>query len=617
VNFAHLWAFCWLRWRLLANQFRKAGIGNAVLVILVIPLVGFSALGAFGALLFAGWFALAEAPALAVLGTWDGLVVAFLFTWGISLLTELQRSEALSLQKLLHLPVSLRSAFLINYLSSLFSLNLAVFVPAAAGLALGLALGKGPAQLVTFPLVAAFFLMITAVTYQFQGWLAALMVNKRRRRTIIALFTAGFVLLAQLPNLFNLLHLHKHDASVPLANERNKELNEASEALRKHEITTEQFRQRQAEAERRYAEKLKETNDREISDLTEWGWIINLALPPGWLPLGAMAAAEGNLLPALLGTAGLTLLGAGSLWRSYRTTVRLYTGQYTAGPRRQPESPQPQATPATAGPATAGLLEKGLPGLSEQAQAVALGNLVSLLRAPEAKMMLLTPVAMILVFVLIGVANATDPLPDAVRPLVAFGGVGMVLLGMVGVVGNQFGFDRNGFRVYVLSGASRRDILLGKNLAVAPIGLGLGLTVVAVVEILLPMRFDRFLAAVAIMTAMFLVFCALANLIAILVPMRIAPGSMKPTNPKVASALLQMCLVFTMPWVMLPLLLPFGVELLLEALAVIEGWPIALPLALVECTVVALLYRVVLGWQGALLHAREQSILETVTTRAE
>ena len=74
---------------------------------------------------------------------WDGLVVGFLFSWAIGLLAELQRSEVLSLDKFLHLPVSLTGVFLINYLSSLFSLTLIIFVPAMVGLSLGLVIRPG------------------------------------------------------------------------------------------------------------------------------------------------------------------------------------------------------------------------------------------------------------------------------------------------------------------------------------------------------------------------------------------------------------------------------------------------------------------------------------------
>src|SRR5262249_60871041 len=49
------------------------------------------------------------------------------------------------------------------------------------------------------------------------------------------------------------------------------------------------------------------------------------------------------------------------------------------------------------------------------------------------------------------------------RPLVATGAFALVTLMMVQLVGNQFAFDRSGFRTYVLSAAPRQDILLGNR----------------------------------------------------------------------------------------------------------------------------------------------------------
>src|SRR5439155_17174003 len=121
--------------------------------------------------------------------------------------------------------------------------------------------------------------------------------------------------------------------------------------------------------------------------------LINLFLPPGWLPLGVMALAEGDVLPALLGTLGLGLIGALSLWRSYRTTVRLYTGQFTSGKKKAAAASLP-ARPAK----RPVLLEKEIPRLSEYAAAIALAGFRSLTRAPEAKMVLLSPIILALVF---------------------------------------------------------------------------------------------------------------------------------------------------------------------------------------------------------------------------
>ena len=52
-----------------------------------------------------------------------------------------------------------------------------MFVPAMLGLWLGLLISKGWAMLLLLPLLASFLLMVTALTYQFQGWLASLMSN--------------------------------------------------------------------------------------------------------------------------------------------------------------------------------------------------------------------------------------------------------------------------------------------------------------------------------------------------------------------------------------------------------------------------------------------------------
>ncbi len=98
------------------------------------------------------------------------------------------------------------------------------------------------------------------------------------------------------------------------------------------------------------------------------------------------------------------------------------------------------------------------------------------------------------------------------------------------IMANQFGFDRDGFRVFVLCSASRRDILLGKNLAFAPLALGMAAVLLIVVQVVSPLRIDHVLAMFPQFVSMFLLFCLLTNLISIYAPMHVAAGSMKPSN---------------------------------------------------------------------------------------
>ena len=350
--------------------------------------------------------------------------------------------------------------------------------------------------------------------------------------------------------------------------------------------------------------------DQQIEEML---WYLNLWLPVGWLPLGAMSAAEGSVWPGLLGTLGLTCIGAASLHRAYSTTLRLYTGHYTG---RKKQTAIVASEPNPPGKTAVRLLEKELPWLSEETAAIALASFRSLLRAPEAKMMMLTPLIMVVIFGSMLIANRLQP-PEVLRPMMAFGGMAMAMLGMVQLVGNQFGFDRSGFRVYVLCSASRRDILLGKNLAFAPLALGLATVMALVLECIFPMRVEHLLAVIPQMISIVLLVCLLANFLSILAPMPIAAGSLRPSRPRLVPMVMQMGFVVLLPVVLAPTVAPLWIQYAHERLLSIKGVPTCLLLSALECAAVVYLYRTVLNWQGSFLQSREQRILEIVTTKAE
>ncbi len=130
------------------------------------------------------------------------------------------------------------------------------------------------------------------------------------------------------------------------------------------------------------------------------------------------------------------------------------------------------------------------------------------------------------------------------------------------------------------------------------------------------MRLDHLLAMIPQYIAMFLLFCIMMNLLSIYTPTYVAPGSLKPSNPKLTTVLVQVAMVmFILPLTIAPTLLPLAIEALLRFL----GWPAAVPtylvLAMVQCAVVIAIYLFLLEWQGDLFQAREQTILESVTNR--
>lgn len=155
----------WLRWRLTRNQWRRGGQVNAV-IMMVATWIGLS-FGVVGGIagILGGIFGLTKSPPWGIMLAWDGLVAVFSFLWLLGIVTELQRSEMIDLGRLLHLPVSLREVFVINYIASHLSLSLAIMVPTMLGLTLGLALGRGLSMALLGPLVVAFFFAISAWTY--------------------------------------------------------------------------------------------------------------------------------------------------------------------------------------------------------------------------------------------------------------------------------------------------------------------------------------------------------------------------------------------------------------------------------------------------------------------
>ena len=612
MNWRHLQAFLWLRWRLLINQGRRAGNLNAVLtMILIVGAVVVAVPLGIGCFML-GLYAIPKAAPMHLLYAWDVVVVGFLFFWSLGLMTELQRTDPLSLVKFLHLPVSVNGAFLINYASSLLRLSLIVFVPIMLGFSLALIATKGALLLLILPSLAAFLLMMTALTYQFQGWLAALMSSPRRRRTVIVVATALFVLVLQLPNLLSFAMPWGAQRQADRSTKLVERLAELDRGLKAREFDIREYQRRQQEVLEQDQIAARQANRDLSRTLEQTVRLSNLVLPVGWLPLGAMAAAEGRILPAVLGTLGMLLIGIASLWRAYRTTIQLYQGQFTT---RKKGAPAAAALPVSARKPGLLLLELRIPGTSEPVSAIALGSLRSLLRSPEAKMMLLTPILLSTIFGSMLLQGGRN-IPDSMRPMIAIGVLFLVLFGLAQLMANQFGFDRDGFRVFVLCAAPRRDILLGKNLAFAPLAFGLAAIMLSVAQVVSPLRMDHFLAMLPQFVSMFLLFCILTNLLSIYAPMHIAAGSLKPSHPKLLLILLQMVMLIVLfPLIQAPTLLPLGIETAVNFLGWIKGAPIYLVLSLAECAAVIFIYRYSLDWQGNLFQAREQRILESVTNR--
>ncbi len=616
MNWEHLKTYMWVRRRLTANRIRRAGVfGKIIAAILTALRIAGGAFTFIGGLLV-GYYALREAGPRAIMYVWDGVTVVFIIFWMTGLMIELQRAELLSLNNFMHLPVSLFGAFLINYIGSSISLHLILFFPLMLGLSAGLTLAKGPLMLWLFPLVVSFTLMLTAVTYQFRGWLAGMMINPRRRRTIVAIITVAFILVFQLPNIFTNFN-PSFKEKIRDRKEAGKEMVELGKDLKDGKITQEEYISRVSENK-----SLIESERKRISEkIYEGVRSANLVLPPGWLPYGAESAAQGRLFPVAACVFGMSLIGGVSLWRSYKTTIRLYRGDFSKGwkgGKRKAEAAKRNAPKISSTPVKTTLfIEKTLPGISESASAVAVAGFRSLWRSTEGKMMLLSPVIILLVFSGMLAGNKGN-IAGMLRPLSALGIVSsMLILSMTGFIGNMFAFDRSGFRSLVLSGVPRREILLGKNLSFLPFPVFLMTAIVCGFQWLYPMRIDHLIAVVIQIVPIYLLFCLAGNILSILSPLTLKEGSSMPAQHQGLRMLFQVLFILVMPVPIGCTLIPLGVEAIFSYTGLLSGYPIFLILGIIQTAFILWLYGKSLGSLGILMQQHEQKILEVVSQKGD
>jgi hypothetical protein len=607
VNWDQLKTIIWLRSRLTRNQWaRSKGIGAVLAALAAVGVFMMGGVSFFGALL-GGIYALGDAKPFVVWVVWCCLTAGFLFFWVIGLLSELQRSETIDLQRLMHLPVVLGQIFVINYLASHLAASVVIFVPAMMGLTLGLAISRGPAMLLLAPLALGMVFMITAWTYCLRGWLASLMSNPRKRRTVTVAIMFAFILLGQGPNLyFNVIRRADRPAAVATSEKKSGADSDLSRS--NHPASGAVPEQAQSNPN-----KPSPAAQKQFDQFRS----VQKYIPPLWLPIGAEGLADGQTLPALLGTVGCVAIGALGLRRAYRSTLRFYRGD--SGGKVTPQIQQTRTPSAAPALAKAGrrFLELQLPGVPEQAAALALATFRSLLRAPEVKLAWGTSFVVTLILGATFLFRSNTKIPEPMKPFAATGAVVFSVFMLVQFFSNQFGLDRDGFRALMLSPVERRLILLGKNLACLPVGVGFGVMLLILIALKLHLSPIVFVAALLQMVAVLLLAGLVGNVLSILVPYRVQAGSMKPTKmPGLAMMVMMMCHIF-FPIAMAPAFLPPLAEFLWRSFGLPPLVPVNLILSIALAAVLVLVYWQTLGPLGRLLQRRETQILGIVTVEVE
>lgn len=636
--FDHFQTFLWLRWRIRINQLRHGSTLGKALAAILLATVGIAVVVLFASGTVVGAIVPRYFPRDYYFLMWDGLVAIFVLFWVIHVVTDLQRSDAITFDRILHLPVTFGQVFAINYLSSLANIHFLCLSSASFGFLFGSCFSVGPAALlIAFPLVL-FLLTITSLTYQLQGWLAAIMANPRRRQLVLFIIPVVIMTGVQIPAFFasrygryaeqtQQANVPPPTSSVPAPNADVEHQDDNTEfAVDENTDHTDR-----ADKQEQSNESLPEVLSEVLSEDTKKGKfetfvagisLLNRVFPPLWMAGCAQSIIAGSWHVFWITTAMFAVTFM-SLRSNYRQTRRYYLGESDtrAMHKRLGKSKSLVATPGLAATNRSSgkskMIEWPIPFVSESTSAVTAMTWQSMKRAPEAKISLLLP--FVAPFVLFGSLQSVDlPKIDELKASVIVGFSAMVLLISTGVLGNQFGYDRAGFRAFVLSPVRRDRILLGRNIAAIPVALLQTVCLTLAIGFYFGLAIDKIFASVFLSLSLLPPCFLLFNLMSILTPFPIAAGSMQPKHFDLVPVLLSMLLTMIMPLITLVALFPIGLEWVVERYFLTTSvLPIALILSVVWLTGSMLLYRWLLPYQGQLFAKREKELLRIVTSKIE
>ncbi len=645
----------WVRWRIRINQLRHGGaIGQAIAAILFASmLMGIVLSFGIGIAIGVG---LRFAPEPGYVIAWDGILVAFLFLWFLMTMTDFQRSDAVTMDRILHLPVSTKQAFAINYVSSSIRISLMVFVALVTGLMLGTSLWKGPRILVAIVPIAAYLGALTALTNQLQGWVATIISNPKHRRTVLMMIPLIIIVLSQGPAMISLAisrrmaHVENPKfapPSPPLPVPPPPVENEASQipgnadAIASEPPPSEPIANappspplpRDSELDPHQETEIgsshlpspappnfQTANERNARLLVAW-WLtrVNLWVPPLWMAASVESILDGNLHFVWM-TISLAAVMVVSLRMNLRQTLRYYRGTSEAWSTTQGMSPvrsqAQQANDSTTRKKVL-LIERSFPFVSQETSAVIAMTLQSMIRAPEVKIFLFIP--FFAPFAMLGLSQVlTIADSSIVKALLAYGIVSFGLFMATGLFGNMFGYDRAGFRSFVLSPLPRHRILLGRNIATLLFPLITTGVIATAMAIVFGLPVDKYLSVLILVAAMLPTYCLINNTMAIFAPLPVASGAMQPSQTHFVPMVLIMLLSMLHPINCMMIAWPLGAEFVVHWLIPGAKWvPIGLLLTPLCLLVTVTLYRLILPIQGAWLTRREKEILRVVTSKIE
>jgi len=669
----HFSAILFLQSRIVANRWSRESILGKVIVFVFYSAISMGTILAVLIGAISGFALYRNATSMDyALYAWNGLVFAFLLFWIIEISTELTRSDGVSMDRIMHLPISPSHVFSLNYILSLGNLPFIYFTCICMGLILGGSISRGPSVLLIAIPLLAYLLMITALTSHLRSILSAWVSNPKRRRLVMLLlpFVVGITMAgvglsvsqftsyiaritkpnthgvlpppptvlpdstlpptAPLPSLDESLRDGNTDGNIARRIDESLPPESPSEVPLGSAPTTVPAADT-VPADTGPASSASSFNELKGLLDTALGW-LDLTAPPFWFAACAESIPKSPWKSLCL-VPGMLAISAWSLRRNYATTLRYYQHGFGSDPGMSKPNTVATSSPvvsqtrvsqtgSTAGPLESSRertawMERTFPMLDDTLSAIVAQTWISIWRAPEMKLQLMGPFIqpIILLFVMGYWKSSANPFLDT---FLALGIAGFCLYTSSGFLGNLFGFDRSGFRAWVLSPIPRHRILNGRNIAYGIPAFAVSALTCVAIGIYWRIPLDKlFYSPLAILTFI-PVFFLITNLQSILAPFGLPSGGIQPKRFNWRAVVMTLLLSTLMPTMFCLSLAPLGVEFLFSRFVPAMA---AVPLALILAIPWALgswsLYRALIVPLGKLLEHFELRVLDVVTSEVE
>lgn len=613
-----------MQWRSRVNSLRREStIGGLVTLVLVL-LLATSSIGVFLVGLLGGFYLAREGSDEYYLIAWNGVCLFFFIAWTINFSHDVFRSDAIPLQRLMHLPISPLQAFFMNFFQNWLNLPMLYLLTVSVGMILGGVIQTGPLMLWQLTPVLLYGLLFTSITSLAQARIAVWLVNPRTRRFVLVLLPAVVGVLS-LGFALSTSTLRKQLPKPAIATSPSKKAQEPRVAqtpkptdVKSDNSTTslpaDVSNNQVALTDRQESLDQVETQIRGMFKALQ---VLDITFPPMWLAGCLFEQTHPNFTSwVILGT--MFCASALSLKSNYALTLKYYKNGFDSEliSKKKEEVLRPSEEQLNSAE-TASLIERSYPGLDETYSAIVSMSWISLSRSPEIKLSILLPLMQpIIMVVLFGSRGGPQDPHLQVISIVALTALGLFLSS--GFLCNLFGLDRAGFRYWVLSPIPRHTILHARNIAfgfpalflMLAIGLGMVLFWKTSLLVMLESLFG--------LLAFFPLYLLITNIMSILAPLPLPPGGMHPKEFSWKTLMMNLLLTCSLPLFLVWCCIPVGLETLLQWF-----WPKlpSGPVALVGLILVFwrswVFYHKNLPGIGDMLQAREIELLRTVTLHVE